>query len=313
MTDVSSGTRVRLGRTELSVSPICFGTWQLSPRFWGEPDEDQIIRAIHRAIDIGINFFDTADAYGDGLAESVLGRAFSGIPRDKFILATKVFWHMHPDGRRYPDLSKPYILEECDASLKRLKLSHIDLYQCHSYDQLTHPHEIADAMETLIKQGKIRAAGTSNWNVEQLRILPKRFGSEQPPYSLLKRGIEESLLPYCMANDIGTLVYSSLHLGLLSGKYKGDESFTDLRKNQPDFQGERFRTLCDRVRQVGEIGKNYGLTTVQTVIACTIMHPAITCAIVGIKQPKHIEEAAGAVGKTVSREDWYKIRGLLSL
>src|SRR5687768_11773521 len=100
MKDSPTGTRrVRLGRTELSVSPVCFGTWQLSPRFWGEPDEEQIVAAIRRSIDVGVNFFDTADAYGDGLAETVLGRAFAGIPRGKFIVATKVFWHMLPDGR----------------------------------------------------------------------------------------------------------------------------------------------------------------------------------------------------------------------
>src|SRR5579862_5291732 len=206
-------TRVRLGRTELSVSPVCYGSWQLSPKFWGPVPESDAIAAMRGAFDAGVNFYDTADAYGDGFAEEVVGKALATLPRDKVVLATKVFHHFFPDGHRFPDLSHDYILQACDASLKRLKMDYIDLYQCHSWDPLADPAGIAEAMEKLKRQGKIRHYGTSNWNAEQLRLGAKHgnYGSAQPMYSLLKRNIESDVLPYCQANDVGTLVYSPLH------------------------------------------------------------------------------------------------------
>jgi aryl-alcohol dehydrogenase-like predicted oxidoreductase len=270
--------RVRLGRTGLQVSPVCYGTWQLSPAFWGVAPEDEFIRSMRRSFELGVNFYDTADAYGNGLAEEVTGKALEPLPRDQVVVATKVYWHFFPDMRRYGDLSREYIIAECEASLRRLKMSYIDLYQCHAWDPLTPIEETIDALDTLVRQGKIRAYGTSNWTVEQMRHGNQqgRFGSCQPPYSLLKRSIENDVLPYCQATDTGVLVYSSLQRGLLSGKYTGTETFTDLRKNDPDFQGERFKLLCERVADVGKIAKGYGLTTIQAVLSYNLMHPGIT-------------------------------------
>ncbi|MCW8133783.1 MAG: aldo/keto reductase [Planctomycetota bacterium] len=308
-------TRVTLGSTGLSVSPVCYGSWQLSPRFWGKQPEDEVSGAMRKAFDVGVNFYDTADAYGEGYAEEVLGRALKDLPRKELVVATKVFWHMKPDGSRYGDLSKAYILEACDASLKRLGMDYVDLYQCHSWDPLAQPEETADALETLKKQGKIRHYGVSNWTVEQTRLGRKHgtYESHQPFYSLIKREIERDLLPYCQQENIGTLVYSPLHNGLLSGKYKGAETFDDFRKNHGDFKGERFVKLCEAVQKLGEIASSYSLTTVQLVVVATLMHPGITSAIVGIKTPKQIEEAAGAMGKTISREDWNKVRALVNV
>jgi aryl-alcohol dehydrogenase-like predicted oxidoreductase len=307
--------RVRLGRSELQVSPICYGSWQLSPNFWGDQPEDVMIRAMQRAFEVGVNFYDTADAYGDGLSERIMGKALADLPRDQIVIATKVFHHFYEDGRRHPDLSHDYILAECDASLKRLNMDYIDLYQCHSYDHLSDPQEIAEAMEKLLKAGKIRAYGTSNWNPEQMRC-GRTFGNFstcQPPYSLINRKIETDLLPYCRANDIGVLVYSPLHKGLLSGKYTGVEKFEDHRARGADFTGERFKMLAGRVAEVTKIAQKYSLTTVQLVLAATLMHPAITCAIAGIKSPDQIEDAAGAMGKTISREDYHTVRTLLTV
>jgi aryl-alcohol dehydrogenase-like predicted oxidoreductase len=135
----------------------------------------------------------------------------------------------------------------------------------------------------------------------------------QPPYNLLHRPGESDLLPYCQAHDLGVLVYSPLQKGLLSGKYRGDETFTDLRKNDRDFQGERFRAISERVRGLGPIAEKHGLSIVQLILAATLMHPAITCAISGIKRAEQIEEAAGAIGKTISREDWHAVRTALSV
>lgn len=310
-----SSHRVRLGKSELQVSPVCYGTWQLSPRFWGDQPEDQITQAIRQAYDHDINFFDTADAYGDGYAETVLGKAIKELPREKLVIATKVYNHFYPNSEeRHGDLSSDYIRQACDDSLKRLDVDYIDLYQCHSHDPLAHPRDIAQTLDELVKAGKIRAYGVSNWPVEQMRAgeVFGSFATCQPVYSLLRRDIETDILPFCLANDVGTLVYSSLHLGLLTGKYKGNETFEDLRKSRPDFQGERFRTICDRVAKVGEIASNYDLTTVQLVLAVTLMHPGITSAIVGIKTPAQIKEASGAMGKTVSIIDWNQVRSLLS-
>jgi len=308
-------TRVVLGSTGLSVSPVCYGSWQLSPRFWGKQPEDEVMRAMRKAFDVGVNFYDTADAYGEGYAEEVLGRALKDLPRKELVVATKVFWHMKPDGSRYGDLSKQYILEECEASLKRLQMDYVDLYQCHSWDPLAQPEETAEALELLKKQGKVRHYGVSNWSVEQTR-LGREFGTyetQQPFYSLIKRDIERDLLPYCQQENIGTLVYSPLHNGLLSGKYKGSETFDDFRKNHADFKGERFLKLCASVQKLGEIASAYKLTTVQLVVIATLMHPGITSAIVGIKTAQQIEEAAAAMGKTISREDWNRVRGLLNV
>lgn len=307
--------RVRLGKSELEVSPVCYGTWQLSPRFWGEQSAQDITRAIQQAYDYDINFFDTADAYGDGHAERVVGKAIKTLPREKIVIATKVYNHFYPNSEeRHGDLSSDYIRQACDDSLKRLEVDYIDLYQCHAHDPLAHPRDIASTLDELVKAGKIRAYGVSNWSVEQMRTGAAfgDFATSQPLYSLLARDIERDILPYCIANDIGTLVYSSLHLGLLTGKYKGSETFEDVRKQRPDFQGDRFKTICDRVTQVGEIAQKYQLTTVQLVLAVTLMHPGITSAIVGIKTPEQIKEAAGAMGKTVSIIDWNKVRSLLS-
>ncbi len=305
--------RVRLGRTELQVSPICYGSWQLSPRFWGPQPEDRLIDAMRRAVEVEVNFFDTADAYGNGLAEEVMGRALREVPRDQIVIATKVYWHWFPDGRRYGDLSPSYILEACENSLRRLQTDYIDLYQCHAFDPLADVADTVGALERLREQGKIRHYGVSNWTVEQMRLGSAlgSFASCQPRYSLLDRGIEADILPYCRANDIGTLVYSPLHKGLLTGKYKGNETFTDFRKDVADFQGERFAALCERVARLGPIASGYGLSTTQLVLAATLMHPAIDSAIVGIKTPEQIEEAAGAMGRRLSTDDWNEVRTIL--
>lgn len=305
--------RVRLGRTDLQVSPVCYGSWQLSPRFWGPQPEDRLIAAMRRAFEVGVNFYDTADAYGNGLAEEVMGRALRDLPRDQIVIATKVYWHWFPDGHRYGDLSRDYILSACDNSLRRLQTDYIDLYQCHAFDPLTDLADTVEALETLRKQGKIRFYGVSNWTVEQMRLGASLgdFATCQPPYSLLNRGIEADILPYCRAANIGVLVYSPLHRGLLTGKYTGGETFTDHRKDSPDFREDRFRALCDRVARLAPIAGKYGLSTTQLVLAATLMHPAIHCAIAGIKSPEQIEEAAGAMGKTISPDDWHQVRGIL--
>ncbi|HUU42246.1 MAG TPA: aldo/keto reductase [Planctomycetota bacterium] len=302
--------RVRLGASGLEVSPICYGSWQLSPKFWGDQPKAVLIDAMRRAFEVGVNFYDTADAYGDGLSERVMGEALEGLPRDEIVIATKVFHHFFDDGSRHGDLSKDYILAECDAQLVRLRTDRIDLYQCHSFDPSTPLEETVDAMETLVKAGKIRAYGLSNFTADQVRLARTLgdFTTLQPRFNLMQRESEDDVLPCARAHDMGTLVYSSLFLGLLTGKYTGAETFSDFRGRHLCFRGERFRELCDRVQSVKSIAEEYGMSIVQLVLTVTLQHPLIDVAIVGIKKPGHIEEAARVMGKTVSREDYYAVR-----
>jgi aryl-alcohol dehydrogenase-like predicted oxidoreductase len=305
--------RVVFGSTNLQVSPVCFGTWQLSPRFWGEQPEEQVMAAMKAAFDAGINFYDTADAYGDGLGETVLGKFIAQVPRDEVVITTKVFNHFNPDSSRYPDLSPAHIMERCEIQLKRLQVETIDVYLLHFFDQLTPLADVTETLEKLRQQGKIRHYGTSNFTLEQMRAASK-FGDysvTQPPYSLLDPAIEKEILPYCQAVNIGVMVYSPLHKGLLTGKYTGDETFDDFRSNHPDFLGERFKAIAAAVRGLQPLADKYGLTIYQLVLAATIMHPAIQVAVVGIKTAEQIQEAAGAMGKVLERQDYFAVRSAL--
>lgn len=310
----STDSTIALGKSGLRVTRVCFGTWQMGQTFWGKQPEDVLIESVRAGLDAGVNFFDTADAYGDGTAERILGKALKGIPRDRFVLATKVYHHFYPDGHRHPDLSGPYITKACENSLKRLGTDCIDLYQCHSYDPLAPMEEVAEAMESLREQGKIRAFGLSNFSLEQLKwaCACGNFSTIQPLYNLLTTSAENDLLPYCRRKNIGVLAYSPLANGLLTGKYGGTETFSDFRKDRPAFQGERFLVTAQRVRSLEAMVDRYGMSITQLVLTATCMHPAVHCVIVGIKKPEQIREAAAVVGKTVSREDYHRIRATLS-
>jgi len=305
--------RVVLGCSGLQVSPVCFGTWQLSPRFWLEQSKADILAAMHAAVEHGINFFDTADNYGDGYAETVLGEFLATQRRDELVVCTKVCNHFNPDGTRYPDLSAAHVAARCEVQLRRLGIDTIDLYLLHMYDQLTPLAEIAAGMERLMAQGKVRVCGVSNFTVEQLRAIRQYgpFEVIQPSYSFLNSGIEKDLLPYCQSADIGVMVYSPMHKGLLSGKYAGTESFADFRQHHPDFQGERFRALAQAVRSLQPLAERYGMSLYQLVLTATLMHPAIDVAVVGIKMPQQIVEAAAAMGRTLAREDYFAVRAAL--
>ncbi len=302
--------RIRFGRSGLSVSPVAFGTWQLSPRFWGSVEEDRILAAVKLAFDKGINFFDTADAYGDGYGESTLGKAIRQLPRDEIVVCTKAYNHFNPDGSRYPDLSRGHLIERCEASLKRLGIETIDLYLLHFYDLMTPLAEIAEALDQLRQQGKVRCIGVSNHSVEQIRA-QRHFGSYdvvQPPYSLVDPAGESDLLPYCQGEDLGVMIYSPMHKGLLTGKYRGNETFEDFRKYHPDFQGERFRDLCAAIQSLRPMAERYGLTLYQLILAATLMHPAIHVAVCGFKGPEQVAEAVGAIGQPIERADVFAIR-----
>lgn len=305
---------MQLGKTDLTVSRICFGCWQLSPRFWGDIDLEPWRKAVRRAVDLGVNFIDTAGAYGDGHAETCLGDFLhaEGL-RDRFIIATKTYWNFKAP-ERHPDTTYDFIIRDCEDALQRLKTDRIDLYQIHAWDHLTRPDEAAAAMTKLRQDGKIRWIGVSNLNVEQIALYHKYMDVEslQPPYSLLTRGVEERELPFCVERRIGVMAYSPLYRGLLTGKYARDHTFTDDRANLPLFKGKAFHAILDALDAIRPIADEYGLTVGQLAIRWVLSHPALTTAIVGIKTPQQIESMVPAVGKPLSQLHWYKMANTLT-
>ncbi len=306
--------RVKMGRTSLLVSPICFGCWQMGQTYWGKVPEEDLVASVRRALELGVNFFDTADAYGNGTAEEILGRALKGHDRESFVVATKVCHHWYDDAPRTRDLSYDYILWECDQSLRRLGIDYIDLYQAHAFDVLTHPQETAKAFEWLKEEGKIRFAGCSNYTTQQLRMALEfgRMDTIQPRYNLLQTEAEEALFPLCLSEEIGVLTYSSLAMGLLTGKFTGEETFSDVRANNPLFQGDSFHRNVGKVDGLKPIAAKLGVSVTQLALRATISHPAVTSAIVGIKRPEQIEDAAGAMDFELSRQEYYGVRDALS-
>lgn len=313
--------RVRLGRSELMVSPVCFGTFQATPRRWGNVPDEQLIAAMRRGCELGVNFFDTADLYGPWRGEELLGEALAPFPREDLVVATKAYNHFTVTpppldmSNRYPDTSGDYLREACEASLRRLKMDYVDLFLCHAFDPLAHPEDTTAALEDLKRAGKVRHYGVSNYTVEQTRMA-RRYGdyvATQPRYNLLSRDIEKDLLPYCLAEDIGVFSYGSLARGLLAGKYTGDETFPDgdTRRTNPAFQGEAFRRTCEQTRGLIPLAEEHGVTVPQLVLAATLMHPALHSVIVGIKTPEQIEDVARAMDLTLTRQDYYEVRSVL--
>lgn len=305
---------LQLGKTDLNVSRICFGCWQLSPRFWGDVPQDEWARAVDRALELGVNFIDTADAYGDGMAERVLGDYLEKENlRDRFVVATKFYWNFQKE-ERHPDTRHDYIIQACEDSLRRLKTDRIDLYQIHAWDPLTRPEEVAAAFSKLKDQGKVRWFGVSNLNVDQMRMYAKYFDVSclQPPYSLLTREIESREFPYCREQQMGVLAFSPLYRGLLTGKYERDRIFEDSRGQVPYFQGKAFHRLLDGLEELEPFCEKYGLTTAQLSIRWVLTHPAVSCAIVGIKTPEHIETIVPAGDSLLENEDWYAIARIMT-
>lgn len=305
---------LQLGKTDLRVSRICYGCWQLSPRFWGDVPQDEWRAAVKKALDLGVNFIDTADAYGDGMAEEALGALLKkeGL-RDKFTIATKFYWNFYGKERR-PDTSHAYILRACEESLRRLKTDTIDLYQIHAWDPLTRPDEAAAAFSQLKKEGKVRWFGVSNLNADQMRMYSRFWDIEclQPPYSLLTRDIETREFPYCLEKRIGVIAYSPLYRGLLTGKYARDEQFSDSRGANPYFQGKAFHRILDGLDELKPLAEKHNLTAAQLAIRWVLTHPAISCAIVGVKKPEHIETIVPAADDLLPGDDWHAIAGIMS-
>jgi aryl-alcohol dehydrogenase-like predicted oxidoreductase len=297
--------QTRLGRTDLIVSRVAFGTWQLGGD-WGATDEQLAITAIRRAAEQGVTLFDTAQGYGFGASERLLAKALEGRRRDEVILATKGGLRPTPGGGVQRDASPAWIRQGVDESLQALGTDYIDLYQVHWPDSATPFEETARALDELVADGKVRHVGVSNFNAGQMEAFSATLPVEtlQPPYHLFRREIEESILPYTRAHDIGVLVYGPLGHGLLSGQLRQDTQFAagDWRGGSDVFRGDAYRRNLAKVADLGRLADgDLGITLSQLAVAWTLANPAVHVAIVGTRNPAHVDEAVAAA--SISLDD----------
>jgi aryl-alcohol dehydrogenase-like predicted oxidoreductase len=309
---------VSLGRTDLKVSPIAFGTWQLGGE-WGEFDRDEGIAAIRRSRELGVNLFDTAQGYGFGASERLLGLALRDDldhRRDEVVIATKGGLRMTDEGL-VRDSSRAWLRSGVEDSLRALAIDHIDLYQVHWPDPAVSFSETAAALQELVEEGKIRHAGVSNFDVDQMREFARRRPVEtvQSPYHLFRRDIEAELLPYTKAQDIGVLVYGPLSHGLLTGSMHAESSFADedWRSASPVFHGSAFARNLEVVDELNRFaGDSLGCTVAQLAIAWTLANPAVDVAIVGARHPIHIQESLAAAELSLSEGDLQQINKIMA-
>lgn len=311
----------KLGQTGLKVSEISLGSWLT---YGGYIEEDAAVSSIHRAYELGINFFDTANVYMRGEAEKVVGKALQGFPRESYVLATKVYFPMG-DGPNDRGLSRKHIIEQCNASLKRLGTDYIDLYYCHRFDSETPLEETLRALEDLINQGKVLYIGFSEWSASQIaeavqtqdRLGFDRFVASQPQYNLLVRRIEEEVLPLSERYGIGQVVWSPLAQGMLTGKYKRDQAYpkgsraTDPTAGafiQKFFNDETFT----KVEKLQEVAKKLDLSLAQLALAWVLRLPGISSALIGASRPQQVEENVKAVDVVLPSEILSEIEDILA-
>ncbi len=309
--------RKKFGKTDLQVSPVVLGTWVTGGWLWGGAEDKESIRAILRALELGINFIDTAPVYGFGRSESVIAQALKEWGRNgDTVIATKcgLEWDEKENVRRNCSASR--IRREAEDSLKRLNVDRIDLYQLHWPDPNT---PFQESMETLMKlrdEGKIRYAGLSNFSREQIQecLTSGEVHSLQPPYNMFERGAEEDLLPFCMDHDIATLGYGGLCRGLLTGKFTGEETFPkgDLRRVDPKFKPDRFPQYVHAVKELQELAAGYGKTVAQFALRWALQQPGMTTVIAGARTPRQVEDNAGVDGWEISPSDLQKVEEILS-
>jgi len=286
-----------LGRTGVQVSPLCLGTMMFGA--WGNADHDDSTRIIHRALDAGINFVDTADVYSNGESEEILGKALKG-RRDDVVLATKFYMPMGDDPNRRGG-SRRWIITEVENSLRRLGTDHIDLYQVHRPDPNTDVDETLSALTDLVRQGKVRYIGSSSYSGSQIveaqwaardRGL-ERFRTEQPPYSLLVRGIEVDVLPAAQRHGMGILTYSPLAGGWLSGSWSADSSPTSPARQRLaarfDMSLPENQHKLGAVEQLTTVADAAGISMIELAIAFVINHPGVTSAIIGPRTMEQLE------------------------
>ncbi|QTH41318.1 aldo/keto reductase family protein [Cohnella sp. LGH] len=313
----------RLGRSGLQVSEIALGSWLTHD----DPAQAAAAEAvIHKAYELGINYFDTANMYADGEAERIMGRALAGYERDSYVIGTKVYFDMG-EGPNRGGLSRKHIMEQCEASLKRMGADYIDLYYCHRYDENTPLDETLRAMDDLVTQGKVLYVGISEWRewqiaeaaglAERLHLDP--IVVNQPEYNMFTRRIEADIVPMCEKQGIGQVVFSPLAHGVLSGKYrKGRELPEGSRATNPEHnhwirsQGLLSEQRLEQIERLIGVAEQLGLTLVQLALAWNLRLPNISSCIIGATGPEQVEQNAAASGIALPDDVLAQIEGILA-
>ncbi|HEX6788688.1 MAG TPA: aldo/keto reductase family protein [Gaiellaceae bacterium] len=290
----------QLGSSDLQVSEISLGSWLT---YGGGVDSTQAEACVAKAFDVGINFIDTANVYASGKAEEFLGEVLAGRPRDSYVLATKVFGPM-PDGGR--GLSREQIHTQLDASLARLRTDYVDLYQCHRYDWDTPLEETMQGLTEVARSGKTRYIGFSEWPVDKIEAAlelagVEKFVSSQPQYSMIWRGPDRDVIPFCAKHGISQVVWSPLYQGILTGKYKPGEPLPEqsraTSKQMNTFmQPAEDRDLLERVQQLVALAGELGISAAQLALAWVLREPNVASAIIGASRPEQVADNAAASG-----------------
>jgi aryl-alcohol dehydrogenase-like predicted oxidoreductase len=306
----------QLGRSDLTISEISLGSWLT---YGVGVDTDAARACVEKAFDVGINFFDTANVYGRGAAEEFLGETLDGLERSSYVLATKVYF---PMSRKDRGLSAVQIHKQIEASLKRLRTDYVDLYQCHRYDRDTPLAETMQALTDVVREGKARYVGISEWKAPQIKAaleLPDvvRIVSSQPQYSMLWRNPEKEVFPLSETEGIGNIVWSPLAQGVLTGKYDpGSPPPSDSRAASPEMGQDMGRwrdvEVLDAVQGLKSIAEEAGLTMAQLALAWVLRLPVVSSAIIGATRPDQVEDNAAASGVKLSDEVLKKIDEVLA-
>lgn len=314
----------QFGKTGMAITPVGFGAWAIGGEWkygWGTQADDESIAAIHRALDLGINWIDTAPAYGLGRSEAVIARALKGMTEKPYIF-TKCSLVWDPDDPNANDVSNRLkadsIRREVEDSLRRLEVETIDLYQIHWPNPEADIEEGWQTLVELKQSGKVQHIGLSNFSVEQMERV-KQYGdieTLQPPYSLLVRSTEEEILPYCAENNIGTIVYSPMYSGLLTGKMSKERVAnlheTDWRRRDSNFQEPKLTRNLKLADLLSEIGMRHGVSAAEVSIAWTLRLESVTAAIVGARRPSQVEGIIGAATFRLSEDELKEIDDFLA-
>jgi aryl-alcohol dehydrogenase-like predicted oxidoreductase len=292
----------RLGSSDLEVSEVSLGSWLT---YGGGVSDEAAEACVRKALEVGINFIDTANVYSRGGAEEFLGRVLADRPRDSYVLATKLYFPMNGDR----GLSREQIYKQIDASLARLRTDYVDLYQCHRYDRSTPLEETVEALSDVVRQGKARYLGFSEWTADQIQASLdisssrglEKFASSQPEYSILYRIPEREVIPLCRENGISQIVFSPLAQGALTGKYKpGEQPRHGTRAASPQmgWSMDRFRDddVLTAVQRLVPIAEGLGITMAQLALAWVLRGANVASAITGASRPEQVEENAAASG-----------------
>jgi aryl-alcohol dehydrogenase-like predicted oxidoreductase len=314
----------QLGNSDLFITPVGYGSWAIGGSgwqfAWGKQNDDESVAAIHRALELGVNWIDTAAAYGLGHSEEVVSRALAAWPGQRPLVFTKCGLRWDAKGQVSRVLNPASIRKECEDSLRRLNVEAIDLYQIHwPVDDARELEEGWGTMAQLKREGKVRWIGVSNFSVsqlEQVRAIAS-VASLQPPYSLVHPEVENEILPYCEGQGIGVVVYSPMASGLLSGAMTRERLASlpddDWRKHHPDFREPRLASHLALVERLREVGRRYNCSPGAVAVAWTLRNPAVTGAIVGARKPKQVDDVVVAASLQLTESDVGDIEAAVAL